>query len=49
MFVHGRLYYYVIFRMFWGEVHDKIYWIDHKYFIHSRLWKSKTEMCVYII
>ena len=23
MFVHGRLYYDVIFRMFWCEVHDK--------------------------
>ena len=23
MFVHGRVYYYVIFRMFWCEVHNK--------------------------
>ena len=35
--------------MFWREVHDKKYWINHKYFIHPRRWKSKTEMRVYII
>ena len=50
MFVHGRLYYYVIFRMFWcGEVHDKkILDKSHIFYSFTSLEKWDWNVCLYI-